>query len=296
MHGWKLHTFCHAHWPGMQIWNRDVDRLAPPELVRDMATGTGESVIRAHRTTLRTFEGVLFERLPQSAGGLMTSIGVYHRARRGYGLRYCPRCLDEEPTAYFRKAWRVLNITTCLEHGVQLRDSCPDCDAPIIPSRGDFLGCHACGGDIRDTLPRPASSSALAADWHMRNVLTDEAVNRPFLQGLHPIAYCALLYRLMLLLACGPRRDRLHEVLAGCGVKIPELDFSQSPASLRFLRVHSIHGLMEAMEFLLRGWPAMFAGVMQEANIWKSWALRDAEQAETPYVYIRAVNDYLIAN
>ena len=43
----KLHSFCHAVWPGLQIWNRDIDGLAPPRLMEGLVAHPSASSVRA---------------------------------------------------------------------------------------------------------------------------------------------------------------------------------------------------------------------------------------------------------
>lgn len=55
------HSFCSQIWPGRAIWNRDIDHLSLPEVTRDLARLTAVSVQRAEQTTLRAYEGIVFE-------------------------------------------------------------------------------------------------------------------------------------------------------------------------------------------------------------------------------------------
>lgn len=57
------HTFVRKLWPDIEIWNRDLDRLAPMTIIEDLARHTGVSIQRAINTTLRAYEGVVFEHL-----------------------------------------------------------------------------------------------------------------------------------------------------------------------------------------------------------------------------------------
>jgi len=97
-------------------------------------------------------------------------------------------------------------------------------------------------------------------------------------------------------LACGPRRERLWTIIAEQGVEVPKPVFSRSPPGIRFLRVRSVSDLGPAIALLLRGWPSMFAGLLAEAGIWKSWALRDAKPGQLPFCYEDAVRWYLASD
>lgn len=292
MSGLKPHSFCHRHWPGLQIWNRDVDKLGPPELVCGMAGGTGVSWDRSERTTLRALEGVAVERLALGSDSIVTNVGVYHRIRTGYGLRYCPRCLSDAETRYFRLEWRLLAVSTCPVHGTILRDDC-DCGAPVIPGRGGMMTCHDCEQPLANSIAQPATAASLRLDFHSISLIDAAPVSLPFLRGMHPLAYFGLLSRLLLVLACGQRRQRLWAVLENAGVKVSAPVFSRSHPGIRFLRVASIHDFGEALAVLLKGWPSMMVGLFAEAGIWKSWALRDGKTGQLPYCYENSVKWYL---
>ena len=291
----KPHSFCHRHWPGLQIWNRDIDKLAPAELLRGMAEGTGVSLERAEQTTLRSLERIVVERLAKGSDSIITNVGVYHRKRTGYGLRYCPACFGEPEGRYFRQEWRLISVSTCPAHGVMLRDDC-ECGAPIVPGRGGIARCHRCEERLSSSEITEASTASLQLDAHTIAMLCGAPVSLPFLKDLHPLAYFALLSRLLLVLACGPRRERLWTIIAEQGVEVPKPVFSRSPPGIRFLRVRSVSDLGPAIALLLRGWPSMFAGLLAEAGIWKSWALRDAKPGQLPFCYEDAVRWYLASD
>ena len=79
----KVHTFCNAVWPGLQIWNRDIDCLAPEVLLEALALGTGQPTSRVRQTTFGSLEGVLFEQVRVTGPTeWVLPVGVYHRTRR----------------------------------------------------------------------------------------------------------------------------------------------------------------------------------------------------------------------
>lgn len=134
--------FCSFHLPGIEVWSCDIDRSASDSLLEQVATGAGLSVERVEQMSLRTIEGV---GMPRSAIGRgLTTLGVYHRTRRGFGLRCCTACLMDRPA--FLRVWRVRRIVACTRHRRALIDACSRCAAPIVPHRQLIDGrlCHAC--------------------------------------------------------------------------------------------------------------------------------------------------------
>lgn len=161
--GLKLQTFCdRAFGKEHQLWNRDIDRLAPPWLLSSLARHTGTPIRTVRRATLDIYRGLLF-RERHSAGQLrwILPTGIYHRTRRRFGMQFCPQCLAEDQEPYFRTRWRVAALTFCIRHRLCLHDQCPACGAPIVYHRRE-LGrpnvtepdplclCHACSFDLRN--------------------------------------------------------------------------------------------------------------------------------------------------
>lgn len=143
-HGSSPTRFCALHFPGVAIWTRDVDRSAPPQLIRAIATKCGRSIREVQQMTLQEAHRSLSG---GSAGGVapwILPIGVYHRTRRKHGLQYCPACLTDGHG--FKVMWRYAFVTLCPIHLSVLRDGCPHCDAPVAPHQqlAHTHRCHVC--------------------------------------------------------------------------------------------------------------------------------------------------------
>lgn len=67
------------------------------------------------------------------------NIGIYHRSRQSFGLQYCPLCLKEDLTPYYRKRRRLSYMTICHTHHIHLLDRCSHYSAPIMPHRIDII-------------------------------------------------------------------------------------------------------------------------------------------------------------
>ncbi|WP_369597788.1 TniQ family protein [Aquitalea aquatica] len=168
--GLKVQTFCdHEFGSERQLWNRDIDRLAPTWLVETMSEKTGTPLKCAMATTLLTYEGKLYNKYhPSGQLRWILPLQIYHRKRRGHGLQFCPQCLDEDTEPYYRKAWRVGLYTFCPKHNVMLLDRCPRCGygvafhrlelgRPSVVKAPSLASCWYCDFDLR-TAPAPPIS------------------------------------------------------------------------------------------------------------------------------------------
>jgi|SRR5450830_35089 len=161
-HGLKVQTFCNLIFGNQrQIWNRDMDRLAPDWLIDELSLRTGTPRDVVWNTTLRAYEGVLYSKFRLS-GMLQWILGLkmYHRKREGHGLQYCPGCLADDKIPYFRKRWRIAFYTVCAVHKTMMLDRCPKCGSALAIHRMDIVNsdaldestvayCHECGTDLR---------------------------------------------------------------------------------------------------------------------------------------------------
>lgn len=91
----------------------------------------------------------------------------YSRRDTAFGSQYCPHCLAEDSTPFFRLRWRLAFSGCCPVHSCELLDECPRCGQPAWPRSASLRGlykdqaypvhiCPLCEHDLRDakTMPR----------------------------------------------------------------------------------------------------------------------------------------------
>jgi len=164
--GLKLQTFSDLVFgKNNQIWNRDIDRLAPRFVLQNMSNRTVTSLKEANKSTLKLYTNRLFPALKPS--GIMRWINplvLHHRKHTGFGMQFCPLCLLEDNEPYFRIAWRLSLYTFCPVHQVMMEDRCL-CGASVNFHRIE-LGkanqfepstldeCYLCGQKLKAIQPR----------------------------------------------------------------------------------------------------------------------------------------------
>jgi TniQ len=139
-HGLKVQTFCNLIFGNrLQVWNRDIDRLAPEWLITELSDRTGATNEQVMNTTLQSYQGILYHR-HRASGTLawIQSLKLHHRKFEGFGLQFCPECLAKDREPYFRKSWRVAFNTICTIHNCMLHDRCPYCDNGVAFHRIDM--------------------------------------------------------------------------------------------------------------------------------------------------------------
>lgn len=134
---------------------KDLDFYSDEEFFRILESKSILSKERIMRMSLRSEEGYLF-----------TNQGLYPPKqirklidkRSHYGLMYCPRCLSEDKTPYWRKQWRYSFYTACPKHKIFLTDRCWHCYKSVKLLKMDVsdrvVYCSNCGSNLSLTKPR----------------------------------------------------------------------------------------------------------------------------------------------
>jgi len=222
----KLQTLCwQLFGNGRSPWNRDIDRSAPPWLLRTLCKHTGRSYWDAFHTTLVTYRGRIYPRRRLS-GQLYWILPVKAQGMRrmAFSQQFCPACLAEDTVPYFRKQWRLALFTYCQKHQIELHDECPGCHAPIAIHRGGFGRelkdalpmhvCHLCGTDLRLATYHPVTFPTKElhrfSDAVLRSVMNprDQA-------GKFDLGFFAVLHQLCRVI-CSKQNHRLllHHLMA----------------------------------------------------------------------------------
>lgn len=155
----KVQTFSELIF-GKEIWNRDIDHLAPRWMVSNLSAHTGTPIVEAFGSTFRAYRMKLYRNRHESGiDHWILPLEMWHRKRQGFGLQFCPACLAEDAVPYYRKRWRVALYTVCPEHNCMVRDRCPACGSAVAFHRIDvgpdgstdypLSSCHNCRFDLR---------------------------------------------------------------------------------------------------------------------------------------------------
>lgn len=287
----RVHTFCHAIWPRLQIWNRDIDALAPAALMEVLCERTGVRKAAAERTALRAYTGILFDRLRGNTHtDWILPVGVFHRKRRRPGLQWCPRCLSEDREPYYRRRWRLALASTCSTHGIVLADHCHECGSPASPHRGCDPLCDLCAADRRAHPTAQADSQALQFEYRLNELLDPAGPPRTELETMHPLSYYGLIRQVISVLGAGERSQALRDEVAKHwgGDPTPPED-----CQLEFMTSAERHRLAGLSARIMRGWPWLFVAHCADAGVWKSWAFGERRYKRSPFAYADPVNRYL---
>jgi len=290
----KVQPFCNTVWPSIQIWTRDIDTFAPAKLVTDMADMTGVTHATAESTTLRRFEGLLYERV-NTAGQTseINQLGVYHRTRRLPGLQWCPECLREDKHPYFRQHWRLALFSTCHIHKSILSCVCPACFKPAVPFRVEDQLCHHCGYDRRNIKKIKAREEVLKIEKYFLNGLHGQCLYLEDNISVHPYIYFAIVRRLQRLLVSIARSDRLRTIINkhhNTRIKLKTRDRLNLPNILTSKERHDVSFMLSK---LLENWPYNFINYCKDAGMYWTWITKDLHPQDVPYLLTKIADFHL---
>ena len=154
--------------PGWRFWTLDGDRGVPEERLATLSrvSGIPEEGVRAaaiQPIASRIQGGHLNA---SSSWPWTLTIGARNTRRSG-GIQFCPTCLHEDDTPYFRLPWRFAWHVGCAAHEATLLDRCPACSAVVTPHRlpadaAHVAVCASCTADLKDAETEPCQQEALA--------------------------------------------------------------------------------------------------------------------------------------
>lgn len=132
--------------PG-ENWSACLDRALPDRILQFLGEHTSISPEDIAALTIAP-DPLARLRLPLRASPQQSCA----RRTQATWLQFCPACLAEDETPYFRRGWSLATRVTCLRHGCRLRDRCPSCGRGLVPFSQKRLVphqiCALCGATL----------------------------------------------------------------------------------------------------------------------------------------------------
>lgn len=278
----KAHTFCRFHLPGHNIWNRDIDKLAPDVMIKRLSLLTEIPVETIFNLTLRSYEQQIFKKCnPNGHSRWLLTLGIFHRSWTGRGLQFCPKCLDNDKNPYFRKSWRLGLSVVCTKCQTALHDCCPKCNAPISFFRTDvghktsiapnpITACFDCGFDLRKSPKYPPAIGSTSFQLKLNKVIsTGQWKNQ-----IPSKEYFTVLYKIITILRSN---SRLFTSLTQFIFETENQRIKQLPKNQYFETTpcQDREVLIRIGCWLLEQWPDRFISICKETKTGASAVLRD---------------------
>lgn len=288
--GLKAQTFCEQVFgKEFQIWNRDIDRNAPAWLLNIMSSKTGTLKKTVQNSTVALYESRLFPTLHSySQLRWFMPVKKHHRVNKGYALQYCPLCLGEDPTPYFRLSWRLALYTFCSKHKVLMMDRCQHCQEPVMfhrveqgkPKKIDVEtldSCWHCSQPLSSAIAEPIQLIPKLVDMKWTSLL--RSIDRQFYPagGLN-FQNITLLHQLCRLLSSKKYRPKLAKYISD-KVGYPSLELE--PASLIFEQrsIQERHAILQMAWWLMTNRKRIKTAIKEKA-LRINWLYRDLDNKQ----------------
>lgn len=294
--GIKLETMTHQLFGSYRLpWNRDIDRLAPKWLLKEICAHTGTGYWDAYRTTLAGYRTRLY-RHRKDSGQLRWILPVIINStkREGYGIQFCPQCLTTDKEPYFRRKWRVAFYTFCPEHRIMLHDCCPNCGAAVAFYRRDFgraideagaiCLCHQCQFDLRNA---PHESVLIFDDdaFHLHVEILRSLDVPASNAGRFNLGFHAVLHQLCKVMLSIPNRDQLRQYIAAkLGVAIAPTHYIRVAFEQR--RLYDRHQTVSFSLWLLTDPEERIRSAWQAKAVRFNLLLKDFSKAPKWFAYL----------
>lgn len=296
--GIKLQTLCWMLFGNARSpWNQDADRSAPKWLLKTMCQHTGTNYWDAYHTTLTTYRTILYQGRRRS-GQLrwILPVRTYAMSRKGYGQQFCPQCLAEDQTPYFRKAWRVALFTFCPRHRLMLHDACPSCGVPLAFHRSDFgveqkktrpiSSCYACGSDFR-------AASTVEPNFSSKEVEKLFSEMLVFLQTpggrteRFDLAFFLVLHQFCRIMGSRQNTGRLRSFVANrVGMEMPDIELGRTPIECR--RVAERHDLLVCALWLMAAPTERIREAWEASAVRYNLMLKDLDESPKWFLQLTA--------
>lgn len=286
----------------------DSDFITDEKFFKILSGNTGVSIATAKATTLKAYEWQIYqEYLPYWKGTPWLLLKYYGNVNRNesFNLQFCPYCLAEDDSPYFRRIWRLAFVVICNKHNTLLLDRCMKCGKylDLFKTGGQrirnysenlMVSCQSCNSDLRYMTTNSPHGPILQEELEFQESLI-RAINQGwvevprrgyiyshlYFEGLHKLLEFSVL---------------LHD--KACEhYKLPAftVSFPKRTQRLEFLSTNDRRGLLRIAGRFLDDWPWGFI------NFWKVNNLPGIhyiyfdynEQKELPFWFLSVFQDYL---
>lgn len=310
-HGLKLHTFCKLLWGNRQIWPRDIDKSCIDKIIQSLSILTGTPIERCNNTILKKYEHHLFDKyIVNGNTSWIIPWGIYHRTRKRNALQFCPLCLKEDLSPYFRCSWRLALSYSCIKHQIFLFDSCPQCHSPIIFFRQELghkneveienlCKCFSCKFDLRTT--KIIKNSHCPIDFITIQKTLYDFLNKGIIKTtkemIPSVDFFIVLKQILKIIngSIGNKRTFLNSILKQDYDLTTNHDLSKimHGSSFESLDVYSrAYSIVMAIKFLnISEWPDSFILSCRKGLIFSADLVKDMEKI--PFFYYKIILLYL---
>jgi len=259
-------------WGKQRVWISDIDRQMDNLKLDDLLVACRIDFKALKGAFLHTHSQLISNNQEQAIWPWILPLGCRNR-KRFSGMQFCPECLNEDESPYFRVHWRFAWHTCCMKHKIRLLDRCPNCSAAIEYHRleADVLHLNYCASCHYDLTKAP---SKIVDDAELSIQKRCDLVH---LNGLGSFGaqsldsqqwFLTLRFFIMLIQkARNTNLKSIHELLRRLEIDKSSVYFSTTGFRLELLRTHERAKLIRQGFKLLLIEPNYFKDSLNSLNI-----------------------------
>jgi len=263
-------------WPKWRIWTQDADRFFNEDRLDPICALSGiEKLVLQSASLFPIARQIYGRKPPEKAAWTWVVAPGARNTKRHSGIQYCPTCLKNDVSPYFRLQWRFAWHTGCKVHGHALLDRCHVCNAPVeyhrLQAENSLLTvCATCKVDLRSASVRSCSPDALKFQFVADDVLLN-GIGTFLGSAMSTTKWFELADYFVSLIRVAQRGENepLNDFLRQIGVQMPERVPMQPGNHLEILQTHDRQNLLAALFPLISASKNQFDEALQKSHITK---------------------------
>lgn len=282
-HSVKTNTFIQNYFGrNTPFWNRDIDVLAPENIIRLIHEHTPLAKEDIQELFLKSYEGYAFDQY-RSTGSIrnILPLGIHHRKRKQFGQQCCTKCLSKD-VFYFKRSWRLITSVICTECNHLLIDRCYVCGSPISFFRVNIRSfsnlstmefqpmylCSSCNADLRKYIPKRIPTK--------QEIDYQKFIDNSILLGYNDISqYSFTFIRVLLLLSLRLRSSSKNNRFRGIVLKKFMTSCEYIDKEIRYWSIEQRIETLPIILNLFEDYPNTMSTLFKEGKIIKAYLVKD---------------------
>lgn len=187
LNGSQPNDWTHILFNDNRMWNRDFDRYLPKESLAQLSKYSLKTIDELRDMTLEPLIKKIFNTdniNPKKSWTFVLSTGQRGSYKRN-GIYFCPLCISDKKTFYFKKEHKLAWNTSCSTHNIKLLQKCENCNKDFSPHKITYdktkiYLCTNCGYDLRNSKREPCNSEIQIFQIKLNKAIFEDIIDKKF--------------------------------------------------------------------------------------------------------------------
>lgn len=187
LNGSQPNDWTHILFNDNRMWNRDFDRYLPKESLAQLSKYSLKTIDELRDMTLEPLIKKIFNTdniNPKKSWTFVLSTGQRGSYKRN-GIYFCPLCISDKKTFYFKKEHKLAWNTSCSVHHIKLLQKCENCNKNFAPHKITYdktkiYLCTNCGYDLRNSKREPYNYEIQIFQIKLNKAIFEDIIDKKF--------------------------------------------------------------------------------------------------------------------